>query len=284
MIFALIHQFGKRHKIVRAFLNPLWQPLKCFLWSMRVKLLSGRPIKCKAGKLSFFMVNEGQIAKYMWMGGFEDEERDFAAKGIKSGMRVLNIGANAGLYCIIASKLATMSGEVHAFEPSSQNFELLKRNIEINECKNVILNKVALADFSGKLALNRDESHPDLDGHFFVRHLSDPASSSLNVIEEIPCISLDEYWFNACGGEIKPIDFIVIDVEGAELSIFNGAKKTIAASPNLVMIMECTNNLDEINRFLSDLSFSYYEWDVGADKLIPTKFKKGSLIAQREAR
>lgn len=282
MIFSAIHRYGKRHNKIRAMFNPVWQPVKRLLWVLRSTLLAGRPIKCKVGQHFFLMADEGQIAKFMWSGGFEETERDFAAKEIKPGMRILNIGANAGLYTIIASKIVGESGQVHAFEPSSQNFSLLKRNIELNGCRNVTVNKLALADFQGKLSLNRDRLHPDMDGHFFVRRISESQLSSSDIIEEIPCTTLDDYWLEVCGGVIKPVDFIIIDVEGAELSVFEGAKETFAASPNLVMIMECTENITEIKRFLMDFKFSCYQWDVGSCKLLPSEIERGSFIARRE--
>jgi len=280
VLFLKIHRFGSRYPLIRTLFNPFWQPFKLFLWRIRILFFSGHPIKCYSGEHSFLMIDEGQISKYMWAGSFENVERDFVLKSIKPGMRVLNIGANAGLYTILASKLVGDSGEVHAFEPSSQNYELLIRNIEINECKNVLLNKVALADFSGNLTLYRDELNPDLDGHFHVRGASKDISNSLSsVIEEIPCISLDEYWVNVCGGEIKPIDFIIIDVEGSELSVFQGAQKTFSASPDLVMILECTEFIDEIQELLSTFNFQFYEWNFMTSKLTPSECKKGSFIA-----
>jgi FkbM family methyltransferase len=228
------------------------------------------------------MVNEGQIAKCMWNGGFEEAERDFAVKAIKPGMKVLNIGANAGLYTIIASKTVGPFGQVHAFEPSSQNFDLLNRNIKINNCQNVTPNRLALSDFQGKLSLHRDRSHPDMDGHFFVRRILESHPPTPEAIEEIPCTMLDDYWLAACDGVIQPVDFIVIDVEGAELSVFNGAKKTISASPNVVMIMECTEHINEIRKFLVEFDFSCYQWDIASNKLISSEIERGSFIVRRK--
>lgn len=283
MIFSAIHQFGRQHSLLRKLLNPIWQPFKRTLWAIRTAFFAGRPIKCNAGKISFLMVNEGQIAKNMWTGSFEAVERDFTVKGIKPGMRVLNIGANAGLYTIIASKMVGGAGEVHSFEPSSKTFELLVKNTELNNCQNVILNKLALSDFTGKLALNRDLANPDMDGHFFVSRIPELSSSLPGVIEEIPCTTLDDYWKDACGDEIKPVDFIVMDVEGAEFSVFSGAKKTISASPDVVILMECTVQIEEIKEFLSNFGFECFIWNIELSSLIPSKVEKGSFIVRRKA-
>jgi FkbM family methyltransferase len=283
MILSIIHSFGKRHTRIRAIFNPIWQPVKRLLWILRSILLVGRPIKFRARQHLFSMVAEGQIAKLMWGGGFEEAERDFVVREIRPGMRVLNIGANAGLYTIIASKMVGDKGHVHAFEPSSQNFNWLKKNIALNNCKNVTVNKLALADFQGQLSLNRDHLHPDMDGHFFVQRISEsPLASQGTIIEEISCTTLDDYWKQACGGVIEPVDFIIIDVEGAELAVFEGARETFAASPRLVMIMECTKNVFEIRKFLMDFEFQCYHWNLDSCQMIPIEIERGSFIARRE--
>jgi FkbM family methyltransferase len=196
-------------------------------------------------------------------------------------MRVLNIGANAGLYTLIASKLVGPAGEVHAFEPSSQNFGLLKANVALNCCKNVVANNLALANFQGQLSLHCDPAHPDYDGHFFVRRLTETPDVASKPMEIIPCTALDDYWRQACGGKIKPVDFIIIDVEGAELSVFEGARQTFASSPNLTMIMECTERVPEIGSLLREFEFDIYHWDSGQSQLLPTEIERGSLVALR---
>jgi FkbM family methyltransferase len=227
------------------------------------------------------MVAKGQIAEYVWRSEFEKAERDFAVQRIVPGMRVLNIGANAGLYTIIASKLVGTAGEVHAFEPSSRNFGLLKANIELNQCRNVVANNLALSNFQGRLSLHSDPLHPDYDGHFFVRRLTDVSDTPSQPMEIIPCTTLDDYWQEACGGEMHPVDFIIIDVEGAELSVLEGARRTFAASPNLGMIMECTEQIPEIGAFLEEFGFETYHLGSETSSLLPTEIERGSLVALR---
>jgi FkbM family methyltransferase len=227
------------------------------------------------------MVAKGQIAECMWRDTFEESERNFAEKKIKPGMRVLNIGANAGLYTIIASKLVGPNGIVQAFEPSSQNFMLLKKNIEQNGCDNVVASNLALSDFHGQLSLNRDPLHKKLDGHFYVRAITENTINLIAPMEIVSCATLDECWGDTCKGEIKPVDFIIIDVEGAEWSVFRGARQTIKASPNLVMIMECTEHITEIAAFLDELGFACYQFNLGALQFVPTINEQGSYVVVR---
>lgn len=283
-ILSGVNSFGKRHPELRALLRPAWQRCTRTLWALRSKMLSRRPIAFEAGKQTFAMVAKGQIAELIWRGRFEMSERNFAAGEIKPGMRVMNIGANTGLYTIIASKMAGPDGMVHAFEPASKTFGLLKQNIELNGCNNVVANNLALSNFQGQLALNRDPLHPSFDGHFFVSRMAEVSAGLPAPMEIVSCTTLDEYWRDVCGGIIKTVDFIVIDVEGAELLVFEGALRTIEASPNLVMLMECTQHIQETQALLHNFGFAYYQLESDSHRPLPGEIGRGSVVAVRGTR
>lgn len=281
-MLSTARSFARRYPILRVAFRPAWRLVTQLLWTFRRRLFGKWPIAFAAGRHTILMRAKGQIAECIWQGAFEECERDFVVNEIKSGMRVLNIGANAGLYTIIASKLVGPDGIVHAFEPSSQNFTLLNENIKLNGCNNVVANNLALSNFQGKISLNFDPLHPKSDGHFYVRRLTENSANSPAPIEIVPCTTLDEYWRDACGGVIKPVEFVIIDVEGAELSVFQGARQTIAASPRLAMIMECTEHIPEIAAFLSEFGFAYFHFDLDSTRLLPTEIGRGSFVALRE--
>jgi FkbM family methyltransferase len=275
-VSATARSFGKRHTRFRTIFSSIWQRTTRALWLFRSRLFGQRPITLAAGSHALSMVAKGQIAEYVWRFAFENSERDFVVKKIKPGMRVLNIGANAGLYTIIASKLVGLQGEVHAFEPSSQSFALLKRNVELNKCTNVSVNNLALSNFQGQLSLHSDPLHPDFDGHFFVQRLQDAPLDSSTPLEIVSCTTLDDYWHRACNGELKPVDFIIIDVEGAELSVFEGARQTIEASPTMAMMMECKDHFAETDALLKQYGFSFYRWELESSRLIPQDIQEGN--------
>ena len=85
----------------------------------------------------------GQIAASIWGTDFEPAERDYVARNLRPGMTVINVGANVGLYALMASRIVGERGAVHAFEPSSESFERLRRNRDMNDCSNLQLSQIA---------------------------------------------------------------------------------------------------------------------------------------------
>jgi len=149
---------------------------------------------------------------------------------IKPGDVVLDIGANIGYFTLIFAKLVENSGKVFSFEPESKNFKILKKNIEVNGYSNVVLEQKIVSNNDGQTTL----------------YISDKAGSHRihqpdNYVEsiDIDCISLDNY---AQRNSIKKIDFIKIDVEGAEFNVLQGLQKIINSNKNITLLVEFSPN------------------------------------------
>lgn len=159
-------------------------------------------------------------------GIYEEYETEFVIKEIKAGDVVLDIGANIGYYTLIFSKLVGEHGKVFAFEPDPANFVLLRRNVEENGYKNVVLINKAVSDRNGKIKLFLSENnladHRIYDSHDGRRFV------------EVESIKLDDY-FEKNG--IK-INFIKMDIEGAEYGAVQGMASLLKETKNLKMISE----------------------------------------------
>ena len=267
-------------------LRKLWilisGPLYHFMWIFRKVLTANRPIQIQISNKLIYMVPEGHIAELMWHDWFEKEERDMVAYHIRQDMIVINIGANTGLYTLLAAKLVGKKGAVHAFEPSSLNFARLTRNVILNEFDNVFLNQMALSDFTGTLALVRDAEHPELDSHYYVQRVEDGIPPK-NTVELIPCDTIDNYWWRKCDGELRKVDIIIMDVEGAELSVLEGMLGMLAASPDLLLMIEFTEKLDELNNLLLAEGFTLYSWNVATKCFDLTIMRRGTIYAMRNS-
>ncbi len=160
-------------------------------------------------------------------GVYEEFETSIVKKEVNRGDVVIDIGANIGYYTLIFAKLVGEKGKVFAFEPDPTNFQLLKKNVEINGFHNVILEQKALSDNSGKMMLSLNDKNTA--GHYLNFENQDTTNSV-----EVDILSLDEYFLN----KNIDINFIKMDVEGAESNVIKGMPNILKNSKDLKMIVE----------------------------------------------
>ena len=138
----------------------------------------------------------------------------FYSQRLKPGMVVIDIGANVGLYSMLAAKKVGKRGKVFSFDPNSENCRLILLGIHKNEFKNVSVFPFALGNRTGHVLFS---THIGSNGGL----ISDSYDSLLNpscVIK--PIVRLDDI-------VTEKVDLIKIDVEGAEGLVVEGAKGLI---------------------------------------------------------
>ena len=116
----------------RALLLPWWIRLNRLRWKMRNLGMRSQPVSYSAGDTQVYLYPVGQIVEGLWTWNFEAWERDFVARYLRRGICVVNVGANVGLYAVMAAALVGKEGEVHAFEPSMETFQRLLANLKLN--------------------------------------------------------------------------------------------------------------------------------------------------------
>lgn len=159
-------------------------------------------------------------------GIYEPFETEFVKKEIKKGDVVLDIGANIGYYTLIFAKLVGEEGKVFAFEPDPYNFALLKKNVETNDYKNVVLVQKAVSNKTGRIKLFLCEDNKG-DNRIYNSH---DGRQSI----EIEAIRLDDYFENYNG----KIDFIKMDIQGAEGGAIQGMSNLLEENKNVKIISE----------------------------------------------
>ena len=144
----------------------------------------------------------------------------------------VDVGANIGLYSLAFAWLAPL-GQVYAFEPSPGTFDHLRQNVENNHLGNVETFKLALGD-QAEGSVHFHEFPFFTAGNFAVDNDSFLTSEALGSnYFEAPATTLDAF---VAEHRIDRIDLVKIDVEGAELSVLDGAKKTLSAmQPKVVL-------------------------------------------------
>lgn len=142
---------------------------------------------------------------------------------IKPDYRVVVIGAQIGVYTVLAAKKA-YRGKVYSYEPFPESFALLKENVALNHLKNVLVFNTAVSGTSGKKILYVSQSNTGAHSLF-----PDPGKRRV----EVKTITLDKL---ISDNKLKAIDLLKIDVEGSEYEIIlNSSKNTLARIKRIIM-------------------------------------------------
>ncbi len=167
------------------------------------------------------------------------------------GETVVDVGSHIGIYTLRAARNVGNRGTVVSFEPDQRNFKLLEKNVEINGLTGVKLFSVALDRKSGRNTF-----------YLSVDPLYSSVFPSAHTGEEIEVetTTLDKV---AEKLRLTHIDWVKIDVEGNELNVLEGGKKTFS---NLVdrVIIETSN--PKAIQFLSEKGFTI-RWLFGINYL-----------------
>jgi len=162
----------------------------------------------------------------------EPETTRIFCNKLKKGDVVLDIGANVGYFSLIAANIVGDKGKVFAFECNPDSFNLLEKNIAINNYKNIISVKKAVSNYSGtsKLFLSR------WGGACSLKEVADNDKVLKDGQDHIlvETITLDEFF----AGNNIPINFIKMDIEGSEPQALQGMEKLIESTAHLIIIME----------------------------------------------
>jgi FkbM family methyltransferase len=159
----------------------------------------------------------------------------------KEGDVVVDVGAHIGPYTIIASKRVGAGGKVVAIEADPGNFDLLSRNIELNKLSNVLALNYAAYSKEKKIRLYLPSAGEESPHTKYNTIMSDRARDDEKFVE-VSANTLDYLLLskNMIKQEEK-VNWIKIDVEGAEYEVLKGAKDTLSKSNNITLLIEIHN-------------------------------------------
>jgi FkbM family methyltransferase len=231
----------------------------------------GRPVEYRLSKgLIISLYPEGQVAQALFTRKFEEVEIGLTLDFLKPGMNVVDVGANIGLYSILADKIVGPTGRVWAFEPSHENHHRLIRNLKINNSKYVTAVGAALGQFETQLELKSDAGRGDGERYLLLNEgdsSNGPRECSIKRQGEYVHVTyLDS--FMASIGETR-VDFMKIDVEGFEYWVLRGAENVLRSNPDIMILFECNaigtaragHTQRDIFSYLRDLGHNIYAWN-----------------------
>jgi FkbM family methyltransferase len=173
------------------------------------------------------------LQSYIQFSGKERITTELFRQSIKQGDVVVDLGANIGYFALLASRLIGNEGKVYSFEPEPNNYNLMVKNIELNDYKNIVSEQMAVSNINGisKFYIANAEvgAHTLREHHANSYFMSNEGGDYINT----PTITLDEYFRNK-----KLPDFIKMDIEGAEMLALMGMDKIIQTNKDLKIISE----------------------------------------------
>ena len=191
----------------------------------------------------------------------------------KQGDTVVDIGAHMGKYTLIASMCVGANGKVIAIEAHPGNYEMLNRNIKLNGLTNVTTLNFAVYSKEGKIKLYMPG---EKSNRTIYNTLISTRATDEEKFVEVNADTLDDLLQNneiSCAN----VNWIKIDVEGAELEVLKGAHNIMSNSKNITLLIEVHDieNGKNVYKPIMDLMEKYnfeiefeYTWANGEKHVI----------------
>jgi FkbM family methyltransferase len=218
-------------------------------------------------------LNEDVGRHIYYLGAHETEDVAYLIKQLRPDDICFDVGANLGYYTVMMAK-AVPEGKVYAFEPDPFCHALLQLNVRMNQLENVVVNCSALGERPGTSSFFRCT-----DSAF--NSFRDTARKPVSSVIEVPVTTLDEF---VATNDLPRVDFVKVDVEGAEGLVLAGAKKLLqshANRPRLLLLEVVEGNHgafgDSATEVVESLRRSHYEPFVLSEQK-PIAYTSGAFL------
>jgi FkbM family methyltransferase len=180
-----------------------------------------------------------RVADGFVRGGAEFEIQKIISERLQPGMVFFDLGANIGLFTLLAARAVGETGRVFSFEPDQQNAARLRENIARNNFGNVTVIEAGVWSSTAKLNFfSSPTASPDRAWGTFIPGAPSEESTATQ------CVSLDDFIQDA------PMpDAIKCDVEGAEVKVLQGSEKLLSERHPWIL---CETHSRESNRVVRE--------------------------------
>ncbi|MCU1239651.1 MAG: hypothetical protein JWO71_377 [Candidatus Acidoferrum typicum] len=206
---------------------------------------------------SWWLLDRDYLGRSLLGEGYENSEWDFELRFVKPGMTALDIGAHRGFHTLLLSKSVGKSGRVLSFEPSPADVRRLLFHVTVNLCRNVSVRPWAIGEENGVADLYVIEANT-VQNSLRPQHTGLPGTATPVVVRKLDDVLSKE--------GIHNVDFVKLDVEGAELQVLKGAERLLTTVPRPVILCEVLEETAMawgyhsrlIVEYLADRGFSWF--------------------------
>ncbi len=203
-----------------------------------------------------------------FFGEYDERMSHVMSKYIQPGHTAWDVGAERGWFTLLMSKLVGSGGRVDAFEAFPQNARKLQGNVDINDMSWAHVNGAAVGGELGEswfIPPSDDITGSDyLQSCGGVGYLTDrPCDGAIRV----PMITLDQY---AESNGIRRLDFVKLDIEGAEVDALRGAANVLerfqpilAVEYNRSVLCRAGHSTQELDDLLDEYGYDRYAYRDG---------------------
>ncbi len=166
--------------------------------------------------------------------------RDCAKSFNRDDIVFFDIGANVGQHSLFMSKFVK---DVHAFEPYPPVLKRFRKNIRINQIKNIHIHDVGLGNEGGNLPFFEPPESDLGHGSFIMKEFNTTNVKSLSVV-------VGDEWLKKIA--VSHVDIIKCDIEGFEKNALLGLRNTLEKNRPII-VMELISGLDTSFKNIDDL-------------------------------
>lgn len=197
-------------------------------------------VKFQGKMLKFYLGRRSDFAAFYQV--FVEKSYPNLIAMIQKGDIVIDAGANIGVFTVIASTLVGPEGQVIPIEPDPENVKTLKKNVELNELKNVeIIEKALYKEPGRKIKF--------VQNGIMSRIVTDKNANPDYI--EVETVTLDDI----VNQRAIRKSILKMDIEGAEKFALLSAESTMKTVNYLEAEIHSGEDFDVLMRFSNLFSF-----------------------------
>ena len=194
-----------------------WQISKRLFRRTRIIKFHGKQLKCYP--------NSTSTSAALYFNGLADYwEMKFLLAYLRPGDHFLDVGANAGVYTILAAGCIGNGGSIDAFEPMEGMARRIEEQAELNDAKNIQVHRLAVGDQNGTVEFGFSTS----DAMMHIKRDREAVPDGI----QVQSIRLDDFQPD------KEYAMGKMDIEGAEPLAFKGCTKRLHQANPPVWLLE----------------------------------------------